>query len=434
MKPVVVIGGGPAGIAAACALAEQGAPVVLLERTPRLGGRAASFHYARMGEVIDDGQHVLLGACTATVDLLRRTGQEDAVSFQAAMRVPIVWPGGRSVLRSVRLPGPLHLLPGLLAYGALPPADRLAALRAGMSLWRGGPPGDVPFSTWLASHGQSQAAIAALWEPIISATLNAQCGEVSAAAAGIVFRTGVLRRGGARLGLFKRPLSRIFAAAGAAAVSRGAQVRLRSGARAVLLDGGGAVTGVELATGERIAARAVVATVPPRDLRRLLPGDLNERPPFSTLARIATAPILDLHLWFDRPVLAEPFVVGIRSAIQAVFDVTRIHGTSGPTHLVVSQSAARSWIDRPVDAVRDELIEALRTLVPQARRAELMDALVVRHPRATVLAAPGSDLLRPSTETGVRGLFLAGDWTATGWPSTIEGAIRSGRTAARAAL
>jgi predicted NAD/FAD-binding protein len=175
MKPIVVVGAGPAGIAASCALVDRGNPVMLLERAARLGGRAASFHFARMDEEIDDGQHVLLGACTRTVELLKRIGQSHALAFQPVMRVPIVWPGGGSILRSAPLPGSLHLLPSLLSYAALPLAARLAALRLGPALERGRLPDDVSFSTWLSSHGQSRRSLAALWEPIVRATLNGRC-------------------------------------------------------------------------------------------------------------------------------------------------------------------------------------------------------------------------------------------------------------------
>jgi len=431
MNPVVIIGGGPAGIAAACALAERREKAVLLERAPRLGGRAASFPYPRMNEEIDDGQHVLFGACSETIDLLQQVGEAGSLAFQPAMRVPIAWPGGGSVLRSARLPSALHLVPSLLSYPALSPRERLAVLRAGLSLRRGSLPEDVTFSAWLSTQGQSAGAIAALWEPITIATLNARCDQAAARAAGFIFREGILRRGGARLGFFTRPLSSIFAAAAAHAEVRGGHVRTLCGVRRILVRRN-EVQGVETSDGERVVARAVIAAIPPRDLTELLPDRLRNVSPFAGLPRIPMSPIVNLHLWFDRPVLAEPFVVAIRSQLQAVFDVTRIHGSDGPIHLVISQSAASAWIDQPTGRVRDELLDALRGLFPAAREARLLDALVIRKPRATVLLAPGIDRHRPATGTPLRGLFLAGDATRGGWPSTIEGAVRSGRAAARA--
>ncbi len=429
MNPVLVIGGGPAGIAAACALADRGKTVLLLERSPRLGGRAASFFHRRIGEEIDYGQHVLLGACTRTIDLLVRIGEAGSLALQPAMRVPIAWPGGRSILKSSPLPGPLHLLPSLLSYWALSLGERLAVLRAGLGLLQGAVPEDVPFSVWLSRRGQSPGVIASLWDPITIATLNARCEQAAARSAAFVFREGIFRRGGARLGLFTRPLSLVFSAAAGYLEARGGSVRLRCGVRRILVEQG-AVWGIELEGGPRLVARTVIAAVPPGDLLTLLPDDLQRIPPFSGLAGIRPVPIVDVHLWVDRPVMPEPFVVAIRSPLQAIFDATRLQRRDGPTHLVVSQSAAVPWMRMPVEAVQEQLLDALRELLPAMGDACLLDALVIRHPRATFLPAPGVERLRPPAGTPINGLVLAGDYTRTGWPSTIEGAVRSGERAA----
>jgi len=148
------------------------------------------------------------------------------------------------------------------------------------------------------------------------------------------------------------------------------------------------------------------------------------------MKKIRFSPIVNLHLWFDRPVMEEPFLVVIDSPVQAVFDVSRIQGKEGPTHVVLSQSAARDLINRPNEEIRNQLLAALEELFPAVRTAKLLDALVIRHPRATFLPTPGSEALRSEAKTPINGLFLAGDYTATGWPSTIEGAVRSGRAAA----
>ena len=437
MKPVIIIGGGPAGIAAACALAERGSKTLLLERASRLGGRAASFNYITMDEEVDYGQHVLMRCCTASIDLLQQLGMEMSVRFQKSLRVPIVCGTDRSVgtevitsvIASVPLPGPLHLLPSLIQYRPLSFRERVAVLRAGLSLLTQNPGEEQTFADWLSSHGQTERAIARLWEPICIATLNERPHAVSARAARMIFKEGFFSAHGAEMGLFTLPLSRIFSAAIPFLRARGGEVKTDAPVRRILAEEGKA-HGVELITGERIEANEVIAAIPPYDLLPLLPEAVISNPIFTRLEKIRFSPIVNLHLWFDRPVMEEPFLIVVDSPVQAIFDLTKIQGREGTTHIVLSQSAARDLIDIPITTIKERLFSTLSALLPKAHKARLLDDLLIKSPRATFVPAPGSEVLRPGAQTPIGGLLLAGDYTATGWPSTIEGAIRSGRGAA----
>ena len=430
---VIVIGGGAAGIAAACTLVQTGIEVLLLERTSRLGGRAASFIHPQLKQEVDYGHHILMRCCTESIALLSQLGMEEAVSFQARLRVPIRTPNGVSVLASTSFPGACHLLPSLLRYCHLRPSERLSVLRVIFPLLLNEAPMGEPFATFLSRCGQGERTITRLWDPVSIATLNAHVEEVGASYLWKVFKDGFLHPHGADLGFFVHPLSRIFAAATPFLREHGGTVRLEAPVMRILFDDGKA-TGVALADGERLSADWIIAAVPPSDLLSLLPHSISDHEPFSLLRRFRYSPIVNLHLWFTHSVMEEPFFIAIDSPIQAVFDVSRIQKKEGPVHLVVSQSAAAEWVRLPIRVIQERLMSALITLIPGIKKARLVEALTIKYPCATFLPSPESGFLRPTPQTPVRGLLLAGDFTATGWPATFEGAVRSGHVAAKCLL
>ncbi|MDD5646480.1 MAG: hydroxysqualene dehydroxylase HpnE [Candidatus Bipolaricaulis sp.] len=432
MPRVVVVGAGFAGMAAACRLTESGADVAVFERSPRLGGRAASFRDRESGEDIDYGHHVLMRCCTAATDFLTRIGARSAVRFQDSLSIPILCAGERSSLRSSRLPGILHLAPALLRYRPLSFVERLRALRAGAVLALGWGDGDT-FADWLARRGQSEPALRRLWEPISVATLNASAEEVGVAAARKVFRDGFFVPHGADMGLFARPLAEVFDAARRYVEARGGAVEVGAPVSRIAFDGSRAV-GVELSDGRRKDADVVIVAVPPEPLSVLAAGRAELASTLETARRLTWAPIFNVHLWFDRPVLDDDFVMAVDSLVQAVFALDRVRGAAGGRHLVLSQSAAEAWISRADGEIVRDLTAALREVLPTARDAGIARSLVLRHRHATFVPGPGSDALRPTAKTALEGVFLAGDWTATGWPSTIEGAVRSGINAAAGAV
>lgn len=430
MTDAVVIGGGFAGAAAACRLAGDGHRILWVESTPRLGGRAGSAIDPATGETIDLGHHVLMRCCTASVGFLLRLGLPDAIRFQPALSVPIVAPETRSVLRSSPLPGPLHLLPSLLRYRLLPFADRLRVAAAGCALLHTRRSEDEAFADWLTRQRQTETALRRLWDPMCIAALNARSDEVGVDVARKLFRDAFFRPGGADLGGFTVPLAAVFDAARRYVERRNGVVRTSTAATGVHIERG-RVRGADLATGERVGCATIVSAVPPAALTRLC-SDPALDALHTAAARLRWAPIINLHAWFDRSVLDVDLLVAVDSPVQAVFDVTRLHATKrdGPFHVVFSQSAAEPWIDRPFDEVRRCLVGGLEAVSAAARSATVHHTLVVRHRQATFVPAPGVDRLRPAARTAIPGLYLAGDWTSTGWPSTIEGAIRSGIVAA----
>lgn len=427
---VVVIGGGFAGLAAACRLAGAGLRPILYERAGRLGGRAASFHDRVSGEDVDYGHHVSMRCCTVTHGFLQRIRATSAIRYQPELSVPILCGQDRSLLRSTSfLPGALHLAPALLAYRFLTGRERLAVLRAGAALYFAAR-SDEPFGDWLRARRQNARAIERLWDPICVATLNAHVDDVGLPAARKVFLDGFFSPHCAGLGLFTAPLSRVFDAASAYVESHGGEIRTSTTVRRIHAKAGRACA-VELADGKTLEAEAVITAIPPWDLPALVPGEVLA-PTLGQADRLTWSPIVNVHLWFDRPVFDDDFVIAVDSPIQAAFNVTRLHSSESGSgsHLVISQSAADRWVDRRPDEIVDCLAAALRDLIPVARKARLVRRLVLKHRRATFVPTPGVDGLRSSSKTPIEGLYLAGDWTATGWPATIEGAILSGIIAA----
>lgn len=432
--PPVVVGGGFAGLAAACRLAGDGARPLLLERAPRWGGRASSYWDPIVAEEVDYGHHVLMRCCEAAMGFLHRIGQADAVRFAPSLSVPLLCGGRRSPLRSRPLPGPLHLLPSLLHDLPLTWSQRFRALRAAATLWTTSPGtlDEITFDAWLSRHRQDARIRTVLWDPVVIATLNAPARCVSAASAQKVFVDGVLQRRGAGVGLFRVPLSQIASAAAAYVESLGGTVRSASAVREIVVEQR-QVRGVVLSNGERVEAETVISAVPPSELERMLRRTAAMGVTLPPQQALEWSPIVNVHLWLDRPVLDDDFWVAVEAPIQTAFDVTRLRPPAGEAryhHIVISQSAAADWQDASNEQILDRCLHALRPLAPRVRSAHLVHARVIRHPRATFIPTPGLDRHRPRTVCGIRGLYLAGDWTATGWPSTLEGAVRSGIIAA----
>jgi len=428
----IVVGGGLAGLSAALALADAGVRVSLVEARPRLGGRTDSFR--RRGLTVDNGQHVFLRCFRAYRWFLERVGSTALAPLQPRLDIPVLAPGGRICsLRRARLPAPAHLVGALARYRHLAVRDRLAAARAAAALRRGNPAvdGEATFGVWLAANCRSPAAVARLWEPLCRAALNLRADEASLRLAAFVFRRGLLLDARAGdLGVPAVPLARLHGEAAARALARaGAEVRLNLGASWIAADGEGLTVG---AGPLRLEAEAVVLAVPHDRAAALLPPGAVADP--ERLRALGSSPIVNVHVVYDRRVTDLPFAAAVGSPVQWVFDRTGPAGLAAGQYLAVSISAAEPEIDEPAGVLRARYLAALAELFPAARRARVLDAFVTRERRATFRQTPEAERLRPGTETGVRGLFLAGAWTATGWPDTMEGAVRSGLAAARAAL
>jgi hydroxysqualene dehydroxylase len=434
MTGVVVVGGGLAGITAALDLAEAGAPVTLIEARSRLGG--ATFSVERDGLSIDNGQHVFLRCCLEYRALLDRLGVSSETRLQERLEIPVLRPGGSVTwLRRSGLPAPLHLGWALARFRPLSAADRLRVLRAVRALRRASL--DDPsldwqtFAEWLTERGQSRRSVEALWDLIIRPTVNLPSDEASLALAAKVFKTGLLeRRGAGDVGYAAIPLQRLHGDAAERALAA-AKVDVRVGTRVRSLTSTPGGTAVAW-DGGAVEAGTVVLAVPNEDACSLLPDA--SFPPGVEPARLGSSPIVNLHVVYDRPVSSFPFAAGLETPVQWVFDRTNSAGLAEGQYLAVSLSGAFSYLDRPVADLRREFLPALSALFPVARAARVVSFFVTREPRATFRGAPGSALHRPGPRTRLPGLYLAGAWTDTGWPATMEGAVRSGAAAARAVL
>ncbi|MFI9495800.1 MULTISPECIES: hydroxysqualene dehydroxylase HpnE [Streptomyces] len=436
----VVVGGGLAGVTGALRLADAGVRVTLLEGRPRLGGLAFSF---RRGDLsVDNGQHVYLRCCTAYRWFLDRIEGTALAPLQSRLDVPVL-DVGRSAgprlgrLRRGGLPVPLHLAGGLAAYPHLSLAEKAGVARAALALGRLDPADPaldgIDFATWLRRHGQSDRTLAALWDLVGVATLNARAPDASMALAAMVFKTGLLSDpGAADIGWAAVPLGDLHdTLARKALESAGVDVRVRSRATGLTRteDDRWAVD----TDGERFEADNVVLAVPQGQAHALLPEGALENP--GRLLELTDSPILNVHVIYDRKVLRRPFFAALGSPVQWVFDRTASSGLQGAgQYLAVSQSAAQDEIDLPVAELRARYLPELERLLPAARGAGIRDFFVTRERTATFAPAPGVGRLRPGAHTRAPGLHLAGAWTATGWPATMEGAVRSGFTAADAAL
>lgn len=437
-----MIGGGLAGLAAACALADGGASVVVLERRRRLGGRASSFADPVTGQEVDVGQHVFLGCCSAYIDFLRRVGAGGLTHLQPRLELAVVRRGRRALLREWPLPAPLHLLPSLLTFPHLGWADRLRALVAVTALLftdhrRPALEGET-FAAWLRRYRQSEGAIARLWDLVVLATLNERCEGVSARMGAMAFREALLlNRGGARIGYARVPLSRLLEGPVVSYLEeRGGRVVTGVGVARLEVEGEPPrVAGAVDASGRRWEADAYLLAVPWHGLADLLPPEWARHPFFARPSALEPAPIVNVNIWYDRPVMEGEFCAFLDSPVQFVFNRSAIEGKPcPPQHLVISLSGAGEYIGAPEGELRRLFLGEMARLFPGARDARVLRFLTVRQPRATFRPAPGSEALRPPQVTPLPNLFLAGEWTRTGWPSTMEGAVRSGALAARCVL
>jgi len=433
---IAVVGGGLAGLAAALACGDAGAEVTLCEARPRLGG--ATWSTELQGLSVDNGQHVFLRCCTEYLGFLERVGARERTAIQPRLAIPVLTPNGvTSWLRRAALPAPLHLAPSLLRYAPLSLGERLRlvpAARRLAALDLDDPALDrSTFGEWLARNGQSPRAIERFWDLVTRPTVNLPATEASLALAAKVFQTGLLQApDAADVGYATVPLAQVHGEPAERALEKlGAAVWKRARVQRIELGPGGAAAAIWVA-GQRLACDAVVLAAPHEDAAKLLPDGAGLDP--AALGRLGSSPILNLHSVWDRRVLPHAFAAGVGTPLEWIFDRTEASGLERGQYLAVSLSAADRWVGRSAESLRETFEPAFRALLPAARDARLLQFFTTCEPTATFRGAPGTRELRARPETRAPGLHLAGAWTDTGWPATMEGAVRSGRAAARAAL
>ena len=445
---VVIVGGGLAGLAAAVALVKSGLRprITLIESRPRLGGRASSFPDPLTGELVDNCQHVSMACCTNLTDFCRQVGTDHL--FRQVPDVRFLSPEGKvSRLQAGPWPAPLHLSGSFLRANYLTPVERLRVAYgvARLKAWHPGPRADASESVlaFLQRHGQTDRTIRRYWATVLISALNEQLHQMDVGHARKVFVDGFLRhRDGYRMEIPLVPLGDLYGQRLESwLAARGVEVRLTTGVKAVAVadspDGDGAVAGVWLRSGDWLAADAVIVAAPFDRVAKLLPDPIRARVPgLAHVERIAASPITGVHLWFDRPVCPFEHVVTVDRLIHWVFDHSAIQERTAPggaadgQYLQIVISASYDLQSLSKTEIRDAVLAELAAIWPSAREATLLRWWVVTEHGATFAVRPGIDALRPPQRTPVPGLFLAGDWTATGWPATMEGAVRSGYQAA----
>jgi hydroxysqualene dehydroxylase len=437
---VAVLGGGLAGMTAALRLAEAGHPVTLIERRPHLGGRAYSFVDQETGAQVDNGQHVFLGCCTAYAQLLADVGTLDRTHRQAHLEIDVRSPDGkRGVLSGLPLPAPLHLLPSFLRYPHIGWRDKLRAAPALLRIQRERDRDRpalkaISFADWLRQNGQSPRAIANFWDLIVLPSLNDSSENVSASMAFMLFQVALLQTAhGADVGYAASGLSNVMGEPIAARLRQlGVTLILGRSVDSLTTDAE-RITSVVLADGQEFSADAVVCALPPAAMLNLLPERWHQDPGLAPAATHTWAPIVNLHIWYDRPVADFAFAAFVDSPVQWVFTRTRIASLPGPgDYLTISLSGAWEHWPQTKEQLRERFLPELQRLLPQARGAQVERFIVVKEQHATFQSLPGGPANRLPARTPLANFVLAGDWTDTGWPATMEGAVRSGNAAATA--
>ncbi|MFC1500287.1 hydroxysqualene dehydroxylase HpnE [Candidatus Zixiibacteriota bacterium] len=446
--PYAVAGGGVAGLAAAEALTRAGERVILLEQRNELGGRISSFRDPDSGWYLDNGQHIWMQCCNEFTDFLTRTGVSDLTCTQPRLRVTFLERDRRAaVLEALKLPTPFHLLLPLLAFSPLRPGDRVALLRGLISLKLSGTRllaegGERRFGEWLIKQRQPASVISRFWEPVITSILNQQVREVRTDLAAMAIRNSFLAgKGDANLAWMSQPHGNVWERVATALEERGATIRRGTKVARVELAGGldnqvPRLSAIVLAGGEHIAVAGAVMAVPPGTLRECMPPELQDTSHFRQGTSLAWSPILNLHLWYEKPVTGEPLLCILNSPLQWVFakpgqspDGGRNPVPSSAQHLNLVVSSSHRFLGQDDRQTTALLLDELSSVLPETRSTRLLASKLIHETRATFSALPGSEQYRPPQKTTIPGLAIAGAWTATGWPSTLEGAVRSGREA-----
>ncbi|MGC1462137.1 MAG: hydroxysqualene dehydroxylase HpnE [Terracidiphilus sp.] len=439
-KTVTVVGGGVAGMSAACALAEAGLRVQLVERRGYLGGRASSYLHPGVNEVIDNCQHVLFGCCTNLVGFYKRIGVAERIYWTSEMTM--IEPGGRrsklgpSKLGSWGLPAPLHGLPKLLSAHAFSLADKFALARAFTALMRPVPAySRESLGEWLRRHGQTQGAIERFWRLVIASALNADIDSIALPYAAKVIRELFMNSAFAgSMGMSTVPLSELYGGAADFLHQRGSEVLLNTNIETTEWDEETSQWTLATRSGPLVSDFLVLA-LPFEATAKMIPQMPPAEGADALLAKIEQHehwPICSVHLWFDREITELDHAVMLDREIHWMYNQSRLQTGRGGHYIELVVSATRAFAGLPREEAIRQALSELAEFFPRVKEAKLEKAALVKEVRATFGVPPGIDAARPTAASPWPNCFLAGDWTATGWPSTMESAARSGHLAAEA--
>ena len=435
-----MIGGGVAGMSAACALAEAGLRVQFVERRGYLGGRASSYLHPGVHEVIDNCQHVLFGCCTNLVGFYKRVGVADRIYWTSEMTM--IEPGGRrsklgpSKLGSWELPAPLHGLPKLLSAHAFSLTDKFALARAFTALARPVPAySRESLGAWLKRHGQTQGALERFWRLVIASALNADIDSIAMPYAAKVIRELFMNSAFAgSMGMSTVPLSELYQGVAPLVEKGGGSVHLNTFIEGASWDEESAQWTIRTRTGE-LRSNFLVVALPFEATAQLLPQMPVTEGAQELAAKIEQHehwPICSVHLWFDREITELDHAVLLDREIHWMYNQSRLQAGRGGHYIELVVSATRAFAALPRDEAIKQALTELAEFFPRVKEAKLEKVALVKEVRATFGVPPGIDAARPTAVSPWPHCFLAGDWTATGWPSTMESAARSGHLAAEA--
>jgi zeta-carotene desaturase len=463
---VAIAGGGLAGLAAACALADSGLSVTLFERRPYLGGRASSYEHPGTGEVVDNCQHVLFRVCTNLIEFYRRIGVEDQIRWYRDMT--FLEPGGRaSVMYASPLPAPLHTGPSFLGFPFLSLKDKLGIARAiaALTLTRQ-PDTGKSFLDWCHAHHQTATAIERFWKPILVSALSEDLDLISISSAAQVVRESLKSPSARHMGVPAMPLTDIYNRGGDYIRARGGEIRFRHSLENFCATGSQVTIQISGKDGNQSKEESfdhLILALPFNTVARVLPQTPEAGPLREQLTHFESCPITGIHLWFDRQITGLDHAVLLDRTVQWMFHKSRLliprsgngqekgqegngftRATAAPpdnvapapegSYVELVVSASKTLIDKSRSEIVDLALKEVREFFPAAREAKLVKSAVIKEVHATYSARPGLDAHRPRQITPWPHVFLAGDWTATGWPATMEGAVRSGYLAAEALL
>lgn len=442
MKKVVVIGGGLAGLSGATVLAEKGYLVTLAEKRAILGGRASSTINPETGQSIDNCQHVLLGCCTELLNFYQRLGVDSKITFQDEYLF-IDPKGEKSILKSSCLPAPLHLLPSFFKLKFLKFPDKMAILYA-MTAMALTPAKSLqhlekePFIEWLRKHFQTQGAIDRFWRIILVSALNEDIEKLSTKYAFKTFREAFLKnKTGYRMGVPNAPLSKLYSDPAIKYLEqRGGKILFQKKLLRLEIKNNKVVRAL-FSDGSELVSDVYMLALPFYELIEALPPEIfSQYPFFQKIKSLETSPITGIHLFFDRPIMEEDSAIFLNRKIQWIFNKTKNFILENPKnqYLQIVISASRDLISMSKTEVVDLIQKELEEVFPQAHQARLLKAIVIKELHATFSPQPGSDAFRIPQKTPLDNLFIAGDWTWTDWPATMESAVRSGLLAAEAVL
>ncbi|HLK61739.1 MAG TPA: hydroxysqualene dehydroxylase HpnE [Chthonomonadaceae bacterium] len=438
-KTVLIIGGGVAGIAAGVALAEAGLRVELVEKRPLLGGRASSFVDPKTGERIDECQHGTMRCCTNLADLYERLGVQEQIRYHDTIHF-LDGEGKRSVITNCGLPAPMHTAFSFLAFRSLGVRDKIGIGQAMLAMLRVRPDpryDALDIATWFRQRGQTERAVKRFWTPILVSACNEVIERISCTHAFKIFRDGFLMHPQAfHFGVPRVPLASLVTEPALAYLqARGGCVRLRTTVDQIHFEGGpnGRVAGVTLVDGERLEADYYVSALQFDLLLKLLPPEVTTSVPYwENLRGIELSPIIGVHLWFDRPIDCPEALALLDRETEWIFNKTKNFDRVDKegTYLSAVISASHRYKDVPNDQILATVLADVHACLPETREATLVRSRVIQWPKATISPKPGVDALRPGQRSPLSNLYVAGEWTQTGWPSTMEGAARSGYLAA----